>query len=904
MSATLLIILILGYLGILFVIAFFFDRQASKGKSIIKNPWIYALSLPVYCTAWTYYGSVGKASKDGLEFLTIYLGPVLMMPLWWIIVRKIIRICQVQRMSTLADFIAARYNKSVFLSVLVSLIAIAGIIPYISIQLKAIVTSFDILVYNAHLTYAQVPGALFWNDSAFYLTIILAVFVILFAFRTIDTTDKHQGMIGAIAFESVVKLIAFLVVGAYVTFGIFDGFGDVFVRSGQEALATFGSIQSSGLEWFFMIMLSMSAIVLLPRQFQVGVAENYSENHIKKAAWVFPLYLLLINLFVIPIALGGNLLLDPSVDPDSYVLALPLAFSQETLAVITFLGGFSAATGMIIVSTLSLSMMVSNNIVVPLTLKQLENRMINHRFPLQTRRTAVVVLLMLAYLYFKFVSDTFSIVSIGLISFAAIFQFAPVVLGALFWKDANRTGAIIGLTVGFSIWVFTLIIPTLVQIGLISDQIMDGVFGISLLKPYALFGVQLSPIVHGAFWSILFNTLGFVLGSLMSTQSAKERNMAELFVDIFDHSATADEKVIWKGELIYQDLVSTMNNLLGPQRTEEGIRFFQRHYGNPVDDEKVVNPRFVNYAERMLSGVVGAASARVLIASLSKEEEIDLRDVVKILKETSEISHLNKELKIKSYELQYRTEELSAANERLKNLDAEKDDFISTVTHEMRTPLTSIKAFVEIIHDNEDLPDEQRRDFLNTTIQEINRMTRLINQVLDLEKLESGESRIEKEEIRLNTILEASIQAVRQLASDKSIQLNFSCNNQEVILMGDEDRLRLVITNLLSNAIKSIEHDSGMIHVICEVKSGQVFVTISDNGKGILQENIDHIFEKFFQARDQTRRKPKGTGLGLSISKKIIELHGGSISVQSEVGKGSQFTFELPIKETLITTAN
>ena len=275
MSPSLVILLIIFYLAILFVLAFYFDQQAAKGTSILKNPWIYALSLPVYCTAWTYFGSVGKAAKDGIEFITIYLGPILMMPLWWIIVRKIIRICHVQRMSTLADFIAARYNNSVFVSVLVSILAIIGIIPYISIQLKSIVTSFDILVYNAHLGYSELPEKIFFTDTSFYLTIILAVFIILFAFRTTDTTDKHHGMVGAIAFESVFKLLAFLVVGSYITFSVFDGFGDVFSRASTQVIGTYSGIKSSGLEWMIMILLSMSAVFLLPRQFQVAVAEDY-----------------------------------------------------------------------------------------------------------------------------------------------------------------------------------------------------------------------------------------------------------------------------------------------------------------------------------------------------------------------------------------------------------------------------------------------------------------------------------------------------------------------------------------------------------------------------------------------------------------------------------------------------
>ena len=896
MSPSLVILLIIFYLAILFVLAFYFDQQAAKGTSILKNPWIYALSLPVYCTAWTYFGSVGKAAKDGIEFITIYLGPILMMPLWWIIVRKIIRICHVQRMSTLADFIAARYNNSVFVSVLVSILAIIGIIPYISIQLKSIVTSFDILVYNAHLGYSELPEKIFFTDTSFYLTIILAVFIILFAFRTTDTTDKHHGMVGAIAFESVFKLLAFLVVGSYITFSVFDGFGDVFSRASTQVIGTYSGIKSSGLEWMIMILLSMSAIFLLPRQFQVAVAENYSEQHIKKAVWVFPLYLLLINLFVIPIAIGGQLLLKNQVDPDSYVLALPLLFDQSALAILTFLGGFSAATGMIIVSTIALSLMVSNNIVVPLTLKQMDRKMMNHQFPLNTRRIAVFVILLLSYLYYVYISDRFSLVSIGLISFAAIIQFAPAVIGALFWKDATRKGAILGMIIGFSIWIYTLIVPTMIETGLLtSDLIRTGIFSIDAFKPQQLFGLQLDPVVQGTLWSLVFNVLFFVFGSLWTEQSAKERNMAELYVDIFSHSASADEKVIWKGKLLFNDLKMLLINLLGEEKTAQRIIFFESHYGKPVDDQNEINPRFVNYSERLLSGLVGAASARLLISSLSKEEEIELSDVVKILKESTEISRLNKELTAKSRELEARTNELTSANEKLKFLDAEKDDFISTVTHEMRTPLTSIKAMVEIIQDNPEMTVAQKTEFLNTVIDQIDRMARLINQVLDLEKLETGQTHLDVELINICQLIKETNQILSPLANEKHIEIRQNLTRNLIIFEGDEERIRLVLTNLVSNAIKSIEHQEGIIEIDCELEASNISVSIRDNGKGIDADSIHHIFDKFFQARDQGRKKPKGTGLGLSITKKIIELHGGQISVDSQVGKGSVFRFSLPL---------
>lgn len=898
MEAWKIIVISLGYLGALFLIAHLIDKNARKGHHFIKYKWVYALSIPVYCTAWTFYGSVGKAVSDGWEFLTTYIGPLLTIPLWWLIIRKLIRICEVQRISTLPDLISSRYGKSVSLSVLASFLIIVGIIPYISIQLKSITSSFEILAYG---TYQETNlNSIFLNDFAFYLSLILAAFIIVFVFRSIETTDKHYGMMGAIAIDSIVKLIAFLAVGLFVTYSVFNGFGDIFNRASPELAVKFQQIpDSKSFDWFFLLLLSMSAILLLPRQFQVTIAENVDENHIKTAEWVFPLYLFLINIFVVPIALAGKQVLPASVDPDSYVLALPLMGGVDWLALLTFIGGFSAATGMIIVSTISLSMIASNNIFVPLLLKQVEEKKVYAHLPLRSRRLSVFVILLLAYVYYKFIANQYSIVSIGLISFAAMIQFMPGVIGALYWKDANKKGAIAGLIVGFLVWGFTLVIPTIVATGVISESIMtDGLFSLSWLKPQALFGSNFSPITNGTLWSLFFNTGLFVFISLFTTQSAKERNMAEVYVDIFQYSSQSDEHLVWKGELVHKDLILLSENLLGKERTQQLIAEYEQQYG-AIDHQKMNDARFVNFIERQLSGAVGSASSRMLIASVAKEEEIEINDVVRLLKETNKVSMLNKALKSKSNELMHRTGELESANQRLQNIDKEKDDFISTVTHELRTPLTSIKAFVEIILDNPDL--EEREQFLETINDEIDRMTRLINEVLDIEKLTSGVASIEQDEVLPGQIIEESLSGMEHLLKSKNIKVlkDLSAGFDDQIIIGDGDRLKQVFVNLLSNAIKHSKGPDPQITIKGGINSNSMKVSIIDNGKGIKEENLSNIFDKFFQARDQTSKKPKGTGLGLSITKKIMELHGGSIEAESEWEVGSKFTVKFPLPKKL-----
>ena len=892
MSSWIIIAIALGYLGVLFLLAHLIDRGAKANKHYIKYKWIYALSIPVYCTAWTYFGSVGKATTDGWEFLTIYVGPILSMPLWWIVVRKLIRICESQRISTLPDLISSRYGKSVLISVLASVFIIVGIIPYISIQLKSIINSYEILAFGSQTDHSI--STIFLQDTAFYLVIILALFIIIFVFRSIETTDKHYGMMGAIAIDSVIKLIAFLAVGVFVTYGLFDGFGDILNQSESSIKQSFEQVSDDrSFDWFIMVLLSMSAVILLPRQFQVTVAENTNESHIKTATWVFPLYLLLINIFVIPIALGGKILLPSNIDPDSYVLAMPLINGSEGLALFTFIGGFSAATGMIIVSTTALSLIATNNIFVPLLLKRVDNKQLYASLPLRSRRLAVFIILFLAYIYYKVVADQFSIVSIGLISFAAMIQFLPAIVGALFWKDANKKGVLAGLIAGFIIWGYTLVVPTMAEIGWVEPSLMEnGFLGISSLKPHSLFGSAMSPITHGTFWSLFINASLFFGISILTDQSAKDRNMAELFVDIFKKSGQ-DDTVVWKGRLVQKELIKLSENLLGKIRTEESIKFYEKRYGTL--NEKRVDPQFVNFIERMLAGAIGSASSRVLISSIAQEEEIEITDVIELLRETSEISSLNAALTLKSDELSKRTTELETANERLRNLDQEKDDFISTVTHELRTPLTSIKAFVEIVQDNPEI--EERDEFLTTINEEIDRMTRLINQVLEMEKLESGAVTIDKHEIIPHEIVEDSIASMQHLLKSKNIKLlrDFPEELQATPVTGDKDRLQQVFMNLVSNSIKHAANEDPTIKVEAQLLDGKLAISIIDNGKGIKKENLSQIFDKFFQARDQTLKKPKGTGLGLSITKKIVELHEGSIEVESTWEEGARFTVKLPI---------
>ena len=376
LSPTLVIGTSLAYLLLLFAVAAWGDRRAAQGRSIVGNAWAYALSMAVYCTAWTYFGSVGRAAASGVWFLPIYLGPTLAMVLAWTVLRKMIRIARRYRITSIADFVASRYGKSPLLAGRVTLITVVGIVPYIALQLKAIATGYALMTTAPRHGRPRRAHLDWWRDSTFYAALLLAGFTMMFGTRQLDSTERHEGMVAAIAFESIVKLLAFLAVGAFVTWGMFGGLGDLFARVDAvpelKALLTLGQGQTFAYEqWFALTVLSMLSVIFLPRQFQVIVVENVDERHLKRAAWVFPLYLLLINLFVLPIAFGGLLHFGAGTgaNADAFVISLPLAQGAQMLALAAFIGGLSAATGMIIVEAIAVSTMVCNDLVMPVLLR-------------------------------------------------------------------------------------------------------------------------------------------------------------------------------------------------------------------------------------------------------------------------------------------------------------------------------------------------------------------------------------------------------------------------------------------------------------------------------------------------------------------------------------------------------
>ena len=893
------------YLCLLFSIAYWGDKRADENRSIIANPYIYSLSIAVYCTSWTFYGSVGRAASSGVGFLPIYIGPTLTFVLGWFLIRKIIRISKTNRITSIADFIAARYGKSSYLGGLVTIIAVIGIMPYISLQLKAVSTSFSVLVqYPEIIMPSNLGGVPIFADTAFYVAFLMAVFAILFGTRHIDASEHHEGMVVAIAFESVIKLLAFMAVGLFVTFGVYDGFGDIFSRAQNSAdLAKLFTIEGMGGygSWVSLTILSMAAIIFLPRQFQVTVVENVNESHLKKVFWLFPLYLFLINIFVLPIAFGGLLQFpNGGANADTFVLTLPMAEQQEALALFAFIGGLSAATGMVIVATIALSTMVSNDLVMPVLLRvgklHLSERADLTGLILNIRRTTIGLMLLLGYVYVRLIGDSYALVSIGLVSFTAAAQFAPAIIGGIFWKGGSRAGAFAGLSGGFLCWLYTLLLPSFARSGWLSESfIMNGPFDIALLKPYALFGLQgLDPISHALFWTMLVNVGLYLCVSLFTSQSIVERSQAILFVDVFKKTTGGDG--FWQGSVSVGEIKNLVGRFIGESRMSISFARFEQSEGRKLENDDPADAHIVSFGERQLAGAIGAASARIMISSVVRTEVHDIDEMMQIVDDASQLIEYSRQLEEKSTLLETAHEEIKAANIRLHELDKLKDGFVSTVSHELRTPLTSIRSFSEIINDSPDMPVEKRQDFISIIVKESERLTRLIDDILDIAKMESGKLEWQIKVLDPGDVIKVAIDATVGLfpqGGNVILQTDVPASLQTVNV--DADRLAQVLINLISNAAKFCDQTNGKVWIKAIIEKGNLNVSVRDNGIGIDPCDHQKVFDRFQQVGSQMKGKPKGTGLGLPICMEIIHHFDGELWVDSQLNKGATFAFRIPI---------
>jgi len=632
-----------GYIGLLFVVASYGDRlsPAQRGRA---GALIYPLSLAIYCTSWTFFGSVGSASRTSIDFLAIYLGPILMIGLCTPLLRRVIRLAKTHNITSIADFIGARYGKSQAVAATVALIAIIGSVPYIALQLKAVASSLETILIDDQ-TFSKIPII---GDIALMVTLAMAAFAVLFGTRQTDATEHQHGLMLAIATESIVKLVAFVTAGAFVTFWMFTP--EELIERGMktpEAVRAIDYVPSVG-NFLITTLLSFSAIMMLPRQFHVSVVENSGDAEVSRARWLFPLYLVAINLFVIPIALAG-LITFPfgAAESDMYVLALPIEANAHWLSLGVFVGGLSAATAMVIVECVALSVMVSNDIVVPLVLQHEPRSRVGGKdfggFLLKARRIAIFVIMVMAYCYYRALGNT-QLAAIGLLSFAAIAQLAPAFFGGLFWRRATARGAIGGMLAGFAAWIYTLFLPSFLDSSTAGVLLLQhGPFGVEALRPQALFGTDLPPLLHGVLWSLSLNILTYVVLSLARQPSSIERLQAGLFVpDALAPIAPTFRR--WRTTVTVQDIQSTVAQYLGPERASQAFEAFAAGHHTRLDPMAPADFELLQHAEHLIASSIGAASSRLVMSLLLRKRTVSAKAALKLLDDSHAALHFNREV--------------------------------------------------------------------------------------------------------------------------------------------------------------------------------------------------------------------------------------------------------------------
>lgn len=898
------ITLTIGYSLILFMIAIWGEKISSRKVSLLNNAFIYSLSLSVYCTSWTFYGSVGMAMDHGFLFLGIYLGPTLMTITWWVVLRKLIRIKNKFNITSIVDFISARYDKSEGLGILTGSFLFVGLIPYIAIQLKVINKTIEIITANAG------------NQNEYELLIagLMCFSTIFFGLRKLNTTHRHPGMVLAVAFEGVVKLLAFIAVGVFVCYYLYSGIDDIFSRiprmpGPMDFLGAKGSVNS--ITWITFILISAPAVILLPRQFHISVVENNDENHLKKAKWVFPLYLLLINFFVLPIAIGGKFVGLPRESADYFVLILSQIEDHKIFTAIVFLGGFSAAMGMIMIETITLSTIFTNHIALPIFSRVKMFSFMNKHI-LKQRRVVATFLILISYVYMKTVSDKFGLISIGTISFVAVLQLAPTVFGALYWEKGSKAGAFAAVTSGFILWFYTLVIPSLVTLDWVSKNFLnDGPFHIEALKPEALFGFSdFHPLTNSLVWSMLANVGSYIFFSIVFPPKESEQKIASDF-----YHAIPDEKL----EDIFLDETHDVIFLREKKEIFQKtlLLFFSMEQTNAIIDntleeihilgkEKISILKLAElyeYIEKVLAGSIGTAAAHYALesASILNEDEnkllsktysdllaamkinpSDFKKQILLFQEKERL--MKKEALLLEEQIRKKTIEL----EEQKNLTFQASkmsalgEMASGIAHEINNPLTIISAAVrglrKMYERNE--PDRSKVfKYLDDADKTVFRISNIIKGLLAVSRDASNEEfyPVKVRDI-FNDVL--SLCSEKFKANGVEIRINLEDEAFDTIIECKKIQISQVFLNLLNNSYDAIEKlPEKWIEIAARVSDDHLILRFIDSGTGIPLQIKDKIFQPFFT----TKEVGKGTGLGLSLSNTIINNHHGSIYVDSEV---------------------
>jgi Na+/proline symporter/nitrogen-specific signal transduction histidine kinase len=898
LSADLVIATSVAYVGLLFLIAYLGDRATrNKPGGFLRSPFVYTLSISVYCTSWTFYGAVGNAARGGLEFAAIYLGPTIVFIGWWFILRRLVIISHDQRITSIADLLSSRFGKSSPLAVLITVLAVIAIAPYIALQLTAVTSSIDAIARASQFGRGSLEGL---DDVglAFAVAAGMAVFTILFGTRNVDAKEQHHGVVAAIAFEAVVKLAALLAVGIFVVY-IGGGIATIFANAEAANVGIRSGDDAFGSRWVVMNFLAFAAIICLPRQFQVTVVENSDENHLRTASWAFPLYMLAMSLFILPIAIYGLTAMPEGSNPDMFTLTVPLAAGHEWLALFAFIGGFSSATSMIILESIALSIMVSNHIVMPILLRSTAGVGIGdgggmRHLVLNARRFSIILILFLGFAYFYLTRGSDALAPIGLISFTGVAQFFPAILAALFWRDATTKAAIAAVSAGFLIWLWSSLMPSFQSSSpLVATIMAEGPFGILWLRPQALFGLDgLDPLVHATFWSLFINASILVVGSLVTRPSALEHVQANLFVNLFNRSEGTDGGLIRRSASA-DELFYVARRVLGH---DQAIALFSEEAKATRTPLGKLEPSssFIRRLERELAGSIGAASAHVMLSKVVSGDAVSLEEVMQMADETQQAIEYSQQLERTSEALRATADKLEIANWQLRKVDQQKDEFLSQVSHEVRTPMTAIRAFSEILMTEPGLDNASREKFVSTIHAESLRLTGLLDEILDLSALERGERNWQNTLVDAEASLTRALEVCDALARRHDVAIISGDRVATAPVLAETDRLAQVLINLISNAIKYNGVDDARVEVRSRIDANHYIVDIHDNGTGISKEEALRIFEKFYRGRMGDTGPSAGAGLGLAISREIIARMNGSIELVPGT-KGACFRITLPL---------
>lgn len=951
-STSTIFIFIIVYILTLFLISIIAENNDKLKNKQIPSFIIYALSLGVYCTAWTFYGSVEMASSKGLLYLPIYLGPTACTFMWWFILKKLVRIKNKFRITSIVDFISSRYGKSIQIGVLGAILVFLGTIPYIALQIKAIIKTLYVIsnpsghYTDLHMTY-----------NHFFLMIIISACTIYFGLRKLDSSERSYGISIFLALECLIKLFAFLAVGFFVCYYLFDGFGDIISKVPEEFsknITFMGhSEKSSPLTFVVYFILGANAILFLPRQFHVAVIENADEKDIKKASWLFPLYLVLINLFVIPISFAGIILGNNLNNADLFMILIPLAKNNFLVAVVTFLGGFSAAMGMIMISALTTSIILSNHIILPLintneSLKFLRSHL------LKIRQFLALAVIIFSYFYAIELGENTALISMGLISFVAALQFAPLIIGGLYWKKANTKAAFSALLIGIIVWLYTLFLPAFADGDLINNSfIKDGLFGCGFLKPYALFGISgLDKISHATIWSMFFNISTYIIVSVFSTSDVKEERIADDFINIDKNLQKIVNNENDERNIFLPKKIKLIKDIFKVYLTEEEVN---EAINNILEKLQIQNSTHIsigqllllqNESESCLAGFIGAAISHTSFSKIPIFENdeknelakyfevalvnlnispIQLMDKLNIYKErevflNNQTKSLEKLVETRTTDLISKNNELNSALKKLKEMQnqliaqeklASLGSLAAGIAHEIKNPLNFIINGAKIVQLAnvslfKSIYEDGSKDDINPNLDRLKVASQLIidhgTRADNIVKTMLEHARTQTNDMDFYDINE--IIAENLNLAIHSMKTKYPMKLTPEIIKVEINKLKLNKASIGRAFFNIIDNALYALHERCEIEdvfvpklkietmddNKFVYIIIEDNGFGIDELKIKDIFNPFVT----TKPTGVGTGLGLSITYEIISQHNGVVEVESKPREYTKFTIKLP----------